>query len=224
MDVPQARRIARPAWLSLRTVLGVLLFSASFLGVQRVVHSARATTPVWVAARDLPRDAELSEADLVTAEVTLPPEMLSRYLGAAKPLTGAVLAHPVLAGELVPAAWVADRGATDPGRSMTIPVTPEHALGGTLEPGDRIDVLATFDSQDVRARTTVLAPQVEVIDVVTAGGLVGGEEATVGVTVAVTPEQATDLTYATRTAEIDIVRVDGPAPSDSGSVESGDLP
>lgn len=224
MDIPQARRIETPAWLNTRTALGLLLFSLSFLGVQRIVHEARSTVSMWAAARELPRDLELTDGDLVVAEVALPPEMRSRYASASRPLEGAVLSQTLAKGELVPTTWLAGSGGTSPGRSMTIPAAPEHALGGTLEAGDRIDVLATFDRDDVRARTTLLAADIEVIQAVTTGGLVSGDEAVVGVTVAVTPEQATDLTHAIRTAEIDLVRVDGPARSSPDTVRAEDLP
>ncbi|MBA3430803.1 MAG: hypothetical protein H0U16_04905, partial [Actinobacteria bacterium] len=138
-------------------------------------------------------------------------------------LAGAVLTHPLHSGELIPTGWLATGADVSPGRAMTIPVTPEHALGGDLEAGDRIDVLATFDGDDVRARTIPLVADVEIIETVVAGGLVTGEESVTGVTVAVSPEDATRLTFAIRTTDIDIVRVEGSAEAATRTVTSSDF-
>jgi hypothetical protein len=48
-----------------------------------------------------------------------------------------------------------------------------------------------------------------VVGVVEAGGLVLNEEAKIGITVAVSPEEATRLAFAIRTGELDVVRVVG---------------
>ena len=95
------------------------------------------------------------------------------------------------------------------GSSMTIPVTPEHAVGGTLRPGDVVDVYATFNAADLRARTELVVEGAEVLDVVTAGGLVVSDDSMIGVTVAIDPDAAGALAGAIRTAEIDLVRVAG---------------
>lgn len=107
---------------------------------------------------------------------------------------------------------------------MTIPVTPEHAVGGRLRAGDRVDVYATFDSGDDRARTSLLVRGVEVLDVVETGGLVAGEESVVGLTVAVTPSEAARLAFAIRTAELDVALVAGAAGDEgSGTVTAEDF-
>jgi hypothetical protein len=70
-------------------------------------------------------------------------------------------------------------------------------------------VFATFDAGDERARSHLVLRATEVLDLVTAGGLVGGQAATVGVTVAVTPDEAMRLAFAVRNADIDIAKVTG---------------
>lgn len=57
-----------------------------------------------------------------------------------------------------------------------------------------------------------------------AGGLVTGEAAVIGVTVAVTPRQAAELTFAIRSADLDVVRVEGAAGTRVDSVTAGDFP
>lgn len=224
MDVPQARQIAAPSWVNARTVVGLLIFAAAFVGGQKLVADARATALVWAAARDLPQNTTLALDDLRLAEVRLSNEQLARYMAGSRPLAGAVLTRPVLAGELVPAQSVASERDVAVGRSMTIPVSAEHAPVGYLRAGDRIDVIATFGSDGARPRTTAVIRDVGILDVVTAGGLVAGEESVVGVTVAVTPEQATRLAFVIRTAQIDISVVEGPpGTGDTSTVQGGDL-
>lgn len=209
MDVPQARRAGRPEWVNARTLLGLVLFAAAFLGGRQVLREADTTVPVWVAARDLPSGAELTDSDLEIVRVDLPGGLLDSYVGTSVSLDGAGLIRPVSAGELIPAAWTTPAGRSGAGDAITVPVSPEHALGGELAPGDRIDVYASFDAGDARARTLLVARGVEVLDVVTAGGLVVGEDAVVGITVAVDGTDAGRLAFAVRNAEIDVVRVDG---------------
>ncbi len=209
MDVPRARRLARPRWANVRTILGLLLFVAALLIGRSILEGARTTIQVWAAATDLRGDHALAQADLAPAEVKLPADVAAAYAIASEDLDGAILMRPVAAGELIPRAWISTGAPATAGRSMTIPVTPEHAVGGRLRPGDRVDVYATFDSGDARARTSALVRAVEVLDVVEAGGLVVGEESVVGLTVAVTPAEAARLAFAIRTAEVDVALVSG---------------
>lgn len=215
MDVPQARQVARPAWLNSRTVLGALLFALAVLGGARALQSARATVPVWTAARDLPAGAQLIPEDLRPARVNLPTDLLARYAAPTTVLKGAVLTDAVHEGELIAVGSLTRGEPAERGRSITIPIAAEHPLGSELRQGDRIDVLATFDPDDPRARTVPVARDIEVLDLVSAQGLVGSEGSIVGVTVAVTPQQAANIAFAIHTAEIDLARVEaqGDAPA-----------
>lgn len=208
MDVPVARRLERPAWINLRTVLGLALFGIALFGGQRVLQAGAQTVPVWAAARDVSAGQALTSADLRVAEVRLPPDLLSRYVGTDRSVDGLVTTRAFGAGELIGSRWVTDEEVSL-GASMTIPITPEHAVGGTLRPGDLIDVYATFNAADLRARTELVVRSAEVLDIVDAGGLVVSDDSMVGVTVAVEPGAAGALAGAIRTAEIDLVRVTG---------------
>lgn len=225
MEIPQARRLARPGWINARTVLGLVLFVMSLVIGRSVLEGAQTTVGVWAAARDLRQDEPIDTSDLVRAEVKLPADVAASYALADQDVDGAVLMRPLLEGELVPAGWLSTGAAATTGRSMTVPVSPEHAVGGGLRQGDRVDVFATFDAGSDRARTTLLVRDVEVLDVVEAGGLVMGEEAVVGLTVAVTPPEAARLAFAIRTAELDVALVAGPG-ADEGpaTVTAEDFP
>ncbi|HEV2754604.1 MAG TPA: Flp pilus assembly protein CpaB [Actinomycetota bacterium] len=225
MDVPQARRLPRPRWINARTVLGLVLFTMSLVIGRSVLEGAETTVRMWAAARDLRQDQTLTSGDLVPADVKLPSDVAAAYAGAGADLEGAVLMRPLRAGELIPSDWIATGAPAVAGRSISIPVTPEHAVGGDVRPGDRVDVYATFDASGDRARTSLLVRDVEVLDVVEAGGLVVGEEAVVGLTVAVTPPEAARLAFAIRTAELDVALVAGASTEDSGeTVTAEDFP
>lgn len=224
-EVGTARRVGTPLWVNARTILGLLLFGLAFLSGQRLLAGAAETTPVWAAARDLPEGTKISALHLKEVQVRMPSDLLGRYATSSAELAGGVLLAPVHAGELIANDWVGTGPEAVAGRSLTIPVSPEHAVGGRLRSGDTIDVYATFDSGDTRARTTAVVRGIQVLGTVDAGGLITGEEATVGVTVAVTPDQAARLAFAVRAAEIDIARVEGPArPLRAQSINAGTFP
>lgn len=211
MDVPVARRVERPSWVNLRTVLGLALFAVALVGGQQVLSAGAHTFPVWVAARDLGPGHELIASDLRVAEVRIPPEVLGRYVGETTSLEGSFTTRAFGEGELIASRWISDTQSF-PGAAMTIPVTPEHAVGGRLSPGDVVDVYATFNAADLRARTELVVRGAEVLDIVDAGGLVVAEDSMIGVTVAVDPDAAGTLANAIRTAEVDLVRVGGDGP------------
>jgi pilus assembly protein CpaB len=225
MDVPVARRVERPAWINARTVLGLLLFALAFLGGQRILAAGETSVHLWAAARDLPQGAVISEGDLRVAEADLPEDLLGSYLVASQAVEGVVLSRPVRAGELLPVAWVTGDGTSSGlGRSMAIPLPPESPVLPSLRPGDRVDIFATFNAGDVRAKTTLVARGIDVVDLETAGGLVMGEEAVIGIEVSVSPEDAARLAFAIRNGQIDIVRIDDGHDSASGTtIEAGDF-
>ena len=171
-------------WVNVRTALGLILFCSALLAGQRMIEGAQSTVPVWTTVRDLPQDHILGSEDIELVQANLPASVLTRYVPAERVLEGAILTRAVGAGELIAADWISSTGSAA-SRSMTIPVAPEHAVGGDLRPGDRIDVYATFDPGDIRAKTSLLLRGAEVLEVVTAGGLTLGEDALVGITVAI---------------------------------------
>ena len=223
MDVAVAVKAGRPVWLNRRTILGLVLVAVAVVTGWTVLERGKATFPVWAVARDLPAGAVLSADSLRIEHVNLSPRLAGSYVSSSTSLEGMTVTRAVAAGELVPVAWLAEaEGSTS--RAVTIPIEPEHAVGGSLRPGQFVDVYATFDAGEAHARTVVLLRDAEVMDLVTAGGLVMGDKAVIGLTVAVAPQDAQRVAFASRTAQLDVVRVDGAA--DVGSsrpITAGDL-
>ena len=96
------------------------------------------------------------------------------------------------------------------GREVTIPVTPEHALGGAIRAGDRVDVFATFDKGTDVARTLTVARQATVRGVTRSDGLFGQQEGAISaITLTVDPDAAIAVAFAARNGELDVVRASG---------------
>ena len=222
IEVPQARRLERPRWMNARTVMGLALFSASVIAGQQVVSAPAPSTRVWVAAHALSAGTTLTASDLTTVEGDLPPEAMEHYALAVTDLEGAYVARAIPAGQLVPLDSLAE-AAPSASRQMTVPVAAEHAVGGDLQAGDVIDILVTLDAGRGSARTSVLVSGAEVLRVVEAGGAFGSEGSAIGVTIAVSAEDAPRLVLAMRTGEIDIVRSTATGNAAPGEVTTGDL-
>lgn len=223
MQVAEARRIDAPRWLNLRTVLGLALFLISLLSGSVVLRSGERGVTVWAAARDLAEGTAVDAGDFELVTVDLPPGQLALYLGESASLGGSSLLRPLRRGELVAADWVTDR-STVSNRSIAVPLTSDHAVGGALRPGDRVDVFATLRSAGGRSRTTLLVQDAEVESLLRSEGLMTGDDSFAGITLSVPPDQAARIAFAVRTADVDVVRVDGAfVTATVSSVTAGDL-
>lgn len=223
MDVPQARRLERPAWLNGRTIVGIVLFTVSLVGGQRLIDGYRTTVPVWTARADLATGTVLEASDLIPSEANLPAELRARYALGETSLVGAVLTEPIAQGELVPLGSVAPAGTLVTGRLVSIPVQADHSVGGRIAPGDLIDLFVTFNPGDARARTEQLAASVEVVDVVTEQSIVAADGLPIAITLLVAPESVAEIVHASRTGELDVVKVTGsPSTELAEPVSAGD--
>ena len=223
MQVAVARRAEAPSWVNVRTALGLLLFAISLVSGSVVLGSADDGTQVWAARRDLAEGTILTAADLEVVAVRLPEEQLAGYLGASTELSGAALVRPVRRGELVPAGWVTEEGGAA-SRSIAVPITADHAMGGALRPGDRVDVFATLRGVRGESKTTLLVSAAEVEDLLRSDGMVMGSDEFAGITLSVSPEDAAKIAFAIRTSDLDVVRVEGSTdPAVTSPITSDDL-
>ncbi|MEW5912101.1 MAG: Flp pilus assembly protein CpaB [Thermodesulfobacteriota bacterium] len=199
-------------------VLAVLLAGLAAWGAHRWMSAQaslrqnpnRQQAPVVVAAQVLPAGHKLKVTDLAVQHwplANLPPGRFAQRERAA----GRVLKAPLFKGEVVLADKLAAPGTAGglsavvaPGsRAMTVRVNEVIGVGGFVQPGDRVDVLATLAQGSFRndpVSTTVL----ENVLVLTVGEKVE-REAKSGktptqkvkvVTLQVTPAQAETLTLA----------------------------
>lgn len=209
-QAPEAVRIPRPSWINARTGLGILLFAVAFLAGHRTLSQDEAGVMVWSAARTLAEGEVIGAGDLRAVDVTLPADQLGLYLQASVALDGATVTRTVEAGQLVVADWLAAPDEAPPGAEVAIPVAPEHAVAGDLRPGDRVLVIATYGAGRPGARTETVAEAVEVVAIGTTGGIVDDDTIT-SVVVSIQPADAARVVRAVRAADIDIVKLRGPA-------------
>jgi hypothetical protein len=199
---PPARRRRVPSWLDLRFVLGVLLVLGSVGSGARLFATADRTAPVWVVTRDLGSGTVLGAPDLAVVRVRLP-ESGERYLAGGGPApVGRSLSRDVGAGELLPRAALIDRAC---GSEVSIPVAALH-VPATVRRGVRVDVFAT----PREGETTRVLAAVTVQDAQRGSDLGGGSALVVRVADGLAPA----VVRAVRTAEIDVVVVNGRAAGD----------
>lgn len=218
-----ATRSQRLRWLNLRTVLGAALFSIAVLSGWSVMSSPTGQIRLLAATAAMPQGSRLEPGDMEVVEVDLPAARAELYLGAGAAVEGWALLRPVGRSELLAASSVTDSPDVAPGRSITIPLEADHAVGGALVPGDRVDVFASLGSKQGSARTSLLVGGAEVEAVVTSAGLVNDGSLT-GITVSVAPLDAAKIAFAVRNADLDVARLEGghSAPS-MGVVTERDL-
>lgn len=209
------RRISRPRQLpGSRAVVGALLVTAAAVGVFSAYLNATAepATAYVVALDDIPIGTVLTDDVLRDAALfglvplDLPAEVASgavtedRALG----LEGQVTAAPIASGDLISRSGLLDASASDGTARLSFSIPPSRAVGGGLEPGDRIDLVATFGSGgDVVTR--YVAQDVLLADVIGVDGGLSGNELVL--TLALDAgEQVLDVAQAVDVAEVFVVR------------------
>jgi Flp pilus assembly protein CpaB len=194
-------------------VVVILAFVLNLL----VLQDRSATTLVAMAERSLVAGStfELDSVRLVPVDASfeglgplIDEEEISEH-------EGWVMARSVPEGGLV---GVEDLAAPESAiglRSMSLPVPPEHATGGSLSPGDRVDVISVMDGA-----ARYIATGLEVIAVSEAGSGSIGSVTAHHVTVAVESDQALRLAEAMEAGSMELVRSTGAAEVEGESVGS----
>lgn len=206
-----------------RIGIGVALVAVSVLGGLRIAGAGASTRQVLAFRAAYASGHRIERTDVSVIAVHASGSSAATFVDAAdmrrivgRPLVRAVQAHaPVL---------TRDVGVTPPDvRQITVPVTPEHALGGALEPGDRVDVLATFDHSGSAARTLLVTSGAEVVAAVRDASVFGGQGGVSALTLAVPNEDAMYVVFAVRTGDIDVVR-SAVTPADRTRVDITEVP
>jgi Flp pilus assembly protein CpaB len=199
---PRGRTFLQPLPLA-----GVGLVLLALVGYLAVYSKATHRTAVLVAERDLPAGTILRASDLGRAGVAGDRAVVrsfvpARELGLA---VGRRIRISLLHGVPLPVAALSSRGRVPSAFTVAVPVL--HALGGELRPGDRVSVLATYQSPSGGARTRAVARGLEVLAVgETPGGFAQGS-ATIPITLALPdPSLASALALAGEAGKVDLLR------------------
>ena len=170
-----------------------------------VLTSGMPSTTVLVAATALAAGQVVTAADLVVQQVEgrgdpLEALLTDRPPGPMVALTDVAAGEPLRASDLIERA----AGSGTASRRMSLPVPVEHAVGGHVQRGDRVDVLAAGDS-GVR----LVATGLEVVDVVPLEDRGFGALGSFHLTVVVDARQALCLVAALASDEVHVVLATG---------------
>lgn len=202
------RAVARSRRIDLRVVVGILLFLAGILATSGIIREANERSTVLVAAANLEAGHALRPDDLRVAEIGLGAGVASIDADELDVLSGRVLAGPVEAGQILSPATIAAGPPLDTNEvAISVAVPPAHAVGGALQSGNRVAVLATREPERPFARTTVLLSGVRVIAVRHPEG--AGADPSLTVTLAVSTDDAAAVAQAANSGVIDLVLLPG---------------
>jgi pilus assembly protein CpaB len=180
----------------------VLAFATNVM----VLRNQEETRAVVVAAETIEAGRALTPGHFEVAEVDLDDDLYAtlipwEQLGS---LDGMVASRTIESGRLLVASDVRSAAAPDDLRAISIPVDPEHAVGGDLLAGDRIDLISVIDgvSSYVLSGAEVLAVPTDGRGSLTgAGGFY--------LVVAVDADQALAVAAAVRQGQVEVVRSTG---------------
>ena len=208
---PRARHLPR-RYLRPLPVVGAGLVLAGLAVLLGAGSSAGGPTRVLVATHALPGGTVLRASDVRSAGIGAGSGVLATLVPASQErrALGETLSSPLSSGQPLARSALA---AGEPA-AFTLTVVAEHALGGALRVGDRISVLATFQTSAGGELTRELARELLVLAVGQPPSIGDPSEATVPVTVALPdPALAVRLALANSAARIDLLRDGEPAGS-----------
>ena len=184
-------------------VLGALL-------TLNVLRAADSTTPVLVAARDLTPGSVIDHDAVRVARVHADGDVLASLLPASaiEQLRGQVATTSVVEGSLLSREQFKGAEAGAATRLMSFPLARARAVGGQLDAGDAVDVLAV-ERDTGRSGYVVTNLQVVAIEGSSSGPL--DTEGDLTITVSVEPREATRLAAALEVATVTVVRSTGAA-------------
>jgi Flp pilus assembly protein CpaB len=199
--------VGSPRFVQPIPLAGIVLMLVGLLVVLGYSAAAGRRTPVLVAARNLPAGAVVRASDLRSSRIGADGDVLAALVTARQEpsIVGRRLAVPVGAGEPFPRAALVASSASPAAFTLAVPAA--HALGGQLQPGDHVSVLATFSSATGAATTQALARNLVVLAVGQPPAIGDPNQSTVPVTVALPdPRLSSRLALANSTAKIDLLR------------------
>lgn len=153
-----ARRITRPRSLpGGRAVVGALLVAAAAVATFAAYLDATATPERSFVVATAPIDpgTRLTSMEDVGARFGTVPadlhgEVAERLVpaDAVEQLVGQVVVAPLASGDLLSTSQLVADGGVEGAQTLSFALPRTAAVGGALQPGERIDVLATFGSGD----------------------------------------------------------------------------
>jgi len=205
---PLRRRSSLPTG---RAVAGGLLIALAALGIfVAYTRAVRGPATTYVVARhDIAVGSRLTGDDLTTLPMTLPRVVAtSAVFTSERALIGTTTVGPIRRGELVQASSVVKKRSSADELEVSFSIASSRALGGALQPGDRVDVLATFGSGGDTYTVTVVR-QALVLRTGRSGGTLGDSQ-TETITLSLpSSDAALALSHAVSAGEVTLARSTG---------------
>ncbi|MGQ0825026.1 MAG: RcpC/CpaB family pilus assembly protein [Actinomycetota bacterium] len=202
---------ARRSWTGRISQGHVVMVAAGLLGAVLTLGSLRAADDrraVLAAAADIPAGTVIEDGTLRVTRIDASNEVMGSLYAPDEldMLQGSVTTAALRAGSLVARDLVRPGSPGAVPRAMSFPLSPARAVGGALEAGDRVDVLAVSRDGD-RAGYVMTAIEVLGVDGDDAGPLGAPDELTI--TLAVELNAAVTLAAALDTGTVTLVRATG---------------
>lgn len=196
-------RAARP---NSRALVGGFLVAAAAVGLFATMASAdsRPTTRVLALNRDLDAGAVVTRADLEELAVDVPDQAQAGLIVDPAMVVGSVLVHDVAAHSMLRIDDVVAVGTQEGFEEVSFSVPTSRALGRAFTPGERVDVLATFEDT-TGACTDRIVRRALVADFRRGDDQLGARDDVVFVLAVADPETARLLTFAADTATLSVV-------------------
>jgi Flp pilus assembly protein CpaB len=186
---------------------GIVLVLVAIVGYLTVYSQTTRRTPVLVAVRDLPAGSVLQPGDLRSAGLAGDQQVLASAVPSRQlqQVLGQRVTSAVAAGLPLPRTALSAHATAPAALTLAIPVL--HALGGDLRPGDRVTVLATYQSPAGGAQTRAIARGLKVLAVGQPPSGFDPSSATIPVTLALSnPSLASQLALASEVGKVDLLR------------------
>lgn len=205
----------RPPWTRFSAAHGLMVGAGlvAFVLVAAALDQRGATVRVAVARSDIPAGAAVSPDQVRWSELPAGTELAGQLVSPRQLGRGGMVAiQAVAAGQPLLRRQLAPEEAVDGLRWLSIPVAREHAAGGALGTGDRVDVIDVVDGV---ARYVVTGAEVARV------GPGGGERGLTGgsrefhVVVRVDAEEALALSEALADGKLEVVRSTAATPTEA---------
>jgi len=155
-------------------LVAALLTSFYVTNYQRNVRKDETNVPVWVATRDIPAGtsgADIERKGLLTKSEIVRRSVVPGAISDPEQVAELVATQPIYAGEQISTrrfASPSQRGIRSQligvQRAISIPGDEHQLLAGTLKPGDKVDLVATF-SASVRTGTGIFFTRIVLRDI-----------------------------------------------------------
>lgn len=202
---PPASRATR--WRpSLSHILIGLAAMLAFVLNLLALQDKSSTTLVVVADGPISAGAVFTQQDFTLVPVPTEFAGLDSLLTETEALAaeGWIVDRPIGAGAIVEASAVVEPGAPSGLRSMSISIDPEHAAGGAIRSGDRVDIISVSDGQ-----ASFVVSDVGVIGVADTDGDAFGVAGNYFVLVGVDADQALALAEAMASGSVEMLKSTG---------------